>query len=173
LSLAAAALLVACGTRVSTPSGQDAAAPSRDASPAARGDAPAATLASTFDALVTAEAVFPDAAQRALYRAVPPETQDGRRVYGYELKPQPGMDPKRHFHLVSVAISTAKGPPDAGPSTLAGPNGAFTEFTARTSDGRFDVSASEGNLLPDSVELPAFDLTRAARSIAERYAALQ
>ena len=140
---------------------------------ATSGAAPLTPLAAAFDALVTAEALFPDPALRALYRVVAAETREEQRVYGFELEPQPGMEPTRHFHLVSIAISAAKGPLDSSPTTLAGPDGTFNELAVRTSDGRYDVSVSEGNLLPDSVDLPAFDLTRAARAIADRYAGLR
>gem|GEM_PF-3450251 len=165
-------LLAACGSDTGAPGGSDGTPPaSPDATVATAKGGAAASIADTFDRLVTAETVFPDAAQRGLYRVVPAEMHEGKRVYGFELEPQTGMKPERHFHVISVTIGPAEGALEAGPSTLAGPNGAFNEVAARTSDGRYDVSVSEGNLLPASVELPAFDLTRTARSIAERYGA--
>jgi hypothetical protein len=119
--------------------------------------------------LVKAELLFPDEKQRALYRELPAEPLQGKRAYGFELKPQPGMQPNRHFHLVTVAVAPAAGVPDAGLSTLAGPNGAFTAYTLRTADERFDITVSDGNLLPNRVDLPPFDLTRGARALADRY----
>jgi hypothetical protein len=134
---------------------------------------PSTLLAAVFDSVVTAELVFPEAQQRALYRVVPPETREHKRVYGFELKPQPGMQRERHFHIVSISVASATGSIERGPSTLAGPTGAFNEVWLRTGDARYELSVSDGNLLPESVEVPAFDLTSTARRISERYAALR
>jgi hypothetical protein len=179
-----ALLLVACESRAGSignpPAAQDESAvtPGAATTVSAAIAAPVAPvlspLAQLFDTVVTVEALFPDPAQRALYRAVPPETREEQRVYSFELRPQPGMEPERHFHLVSVAIgAAAKGRLDPSPASLEGPNGTFNELAVRTSDGRYDVSVSEGNLMPDSVALPVFDLTRAAKAIAARYAGLR
>jgi len=134
---------------------------------------PAPIALSDFDRVVKLEVVFPDATQHALYRELPVATQQGKRIYAFELKPQRGMNPKRHFHIVSVAVGTATGSLDAGPSTLAGPNGAFNLYAMHTADGRFEISVSDGNLLPNSVDLPLFDLTRAASALADRYERLR
>ncbi|HEX6243138.1 MAG TPA: hypothetical protein VFZ61_19630 [Polyangiales bacterium] len=165
-------LLLACESGAGAPGNADGPkATAQHAAPAVHTPAPPTSLAATFDALVTADLLFSSSAQRALYRAVPPETLEDRRVYGFELEPQPGMEPNRHFHVVSVSIGPAKGTLDAEPVTLAGPNGAFTELAIRTADGLYDVSVSEGSLLPDAVKSSPFDLSRAARSVADRYRA--
>jgi hypothetical protein len=167
-----ACLIAACETGANLPASADVAkAADHHTATAAPTLAPPASLAATFDALITAELLFSSSAQRARYRAVPPEMQEDRRVYGFELEPQPGMEPSRHFHVVSVTVGPAKGALDTEPVTLTGPSGAFTELAVRTSDGLYDVSVSEGNLLPDSIQSSPFDLPRAARSIADRYRA--
>jgi hypothetical protein len=40
---------------------------------------------------------------------------------------------------------------------------------ARTPDGAYDVSISEASLLPESVDLPAFDLDNALGGVLGRY----
>jgi hypothetical protein len=161
--------LVACG-----PCSRDASAPARpgQAQPATGGSGAsvdrAAVAARIFDDVVRPEILFPDPAERALYQALPVGDVHGIRAYGFQLKPQPGMDAKRHFHIISVAAAPTGTLPAAGGS-VAGPNGAFSERTLRTSDQRYDVRVSEGMLLPDDVKLRAFDLDRAARAITSRY----
>jgi hypothetical protein len=126
-----------------------------------------------FDTVVRADVVFPDAAQRALYKEVPVQTIRGARVYGFELQPQPGMQPNRHFHIVSAAVSRVDERVDAGPEGVSfGPNGGFWEKAVRTADGRYEIRMSEGMLLPDSAKVPEFDLGRAAEAISSRYRGL-
>jgi hypothetical protein len=170
--LAASCFLWACKAKPQQPGSLDASGVQPVEAGANVPRAAWAALAD-FDRVVRPEIVFPDAQQRAQYRELPITTHETKRIYTFELKPLPGMDPKRHFHVVSVAVGAATGPIDAGPSTLAGPNGAFNVYSLRTADGRFAISVSDGNLLPDSVDLPLFDLTRAARAVAERYEGLR
>ena len=123
-----------------------------------------------FDKVVRAGVVFPDAAQRALYKELPVQTIRGARVYGFALQPQPGMQHDRHFHIVSVAVSRVGDRADAGPEGLSlGPNGGFWEKAIRTADGRYEIRMSEGMLLPDSVKVPEFDLGRAAQAISSQF----
>jgi hypothetical protein len=122
-----------------------------------------------FDRIVTADALFAETAQRAQYRELPVATHEDKRIYAFELKPQSGMKPDRHFHLISVAVRRASGAVDAGPSMFVGPNGAFNSYGLNTSHGLFEISVSEGNLLPNSVEVPVFDLITSAAALAMRY----
>jgi hypothetical protein len=138
--------------------------------PSTRNGDPGAEGLQLFDKVVRAEVVFPDAAQRALYKELPVQTVRGDRLYGFELQPQPGMQQNRHFHIVSVAVSRVGAHADAGLEGLSfGPNGGFWEKVVRTADGRYDIRMAEGMLLPDSVKVPEFDLGRAAQAISGRY----
>jgi len=113
-----------------------------------------------LDALVTAEVVFPDPAQRKLFAVQPPGTEGHTRGYGFELLPQPGMVKERHFMLVSVTFAHASLGRDTASdpvlSSTAGPNGSFLEALARTGDGAYDVRVSLAMLLPEGVRLAAF-----------------
>ena len=113
-----------------------------------------------LDALVTAEVVFPDPAQRKLFAVQPPGTEGDMRGYGFELLPQPGMVKERHFMLVSVTFAHASLGREASIeptlSSTAGPNGSFLEALARTRDGAYDVRVSLAMLLPESVQVAAF-----------------
>jgi hypothetical protein len=125
-----------------------------------------------FDRVVSRDALFPEG-ERDLYQVMPAQEVQGKRVYAFLLKPQAGMDPSRHFHTVSIAVMPSAGALDGGSVRgLAGPNGSFNQLDARTADGRFDLLLSQGGLLPEQVMPPAFDLTRAAQELANRYAAL-
>src|SRR5262245_54163694 len=80
-----------------------------------------------FDRVVTAESVFPDGAQRGLYRMLPPVTENGQRSYTFQLKPQRGMDEARDFNLVTITWARGgqlvKSPGlTAAPSGTVGPN---------------------------------------------------
>jgi hypothetical protein len=122
-----------------------------------------------LDAIVTPELVFPDPATRQLYDAIPPETsQEGWRSYGFLLKPQPGMTPERHFHIVSVTWAPAGTLPQ-GLRGIGGPNGGFVDWAASTADGLYDIRVSEGTLLPDTVVLPEFELEETTERLLQGY----
>jgi len=105
-----------------------------------------------LDALITAELVFPDPAQRRLFAAQPPSTEGGVRGYGFEFLPQPGMLTERHFVIVAVTFAPASPARDTrldpGLSSTAGPGGSFLEAVGRTRDGVYDVRVSFAMLLP-------------------------
>jgi hypothetical protein len=141
--------------------------------------APAASAARELgtrrlDSLVTAEALFPDAAQRRLYRVLPPVTDQARRSYAFQLLPQPGMDPVRHFHLITVTwvpagqLSKAPGICAAGVGT-GGPGGGFVDACVQTADRAWDVRVTLGSLLPAGVQVPDFDVAAAADGLLRRY----
>jgi hypothetical protein len=133
---------------------------------------PAAESWQVFDRVVTAESLFPDPAQRALYRVLPVESVHGRRVYGFTLVPQAGMQENRHFHIIAVAV-LPRGADAGSASAFAGPNGGFSEYVQQTTDGRYELRVSEGMLLPDTVELPPFDAPKAAQGLSNRYDSLK
>jgi hypothetical protein len=137
-------------------------------------DTPATTAAlaaadiALFDRLVTAESVFPDPRQRALYRMLPPVSEPGQRSYAFQLNPQPGMEETRHFHLIT--ITWARGDqPAAALSGVGGPAGGFVDASAQTHDRAYHVRVSLGELLPDSVHIPSFDVEKAAANLAKLY----
>ncbi len=125
-----------------------------------------------FDRLVTAEALFPDPAQRELYRMLPPVTENGQRTYTFRLKSQPGLDEKRHFDLITVTwapggkLGKSKG---AGISGAGGPGGGFLDAFAQTFDGKYDVRVSRGMLLSAACQVPDFDVAKAAATMASLY----
>ncbi len=127
-----------------------------------------------FDALVSPSAIFPDPSQRALYQAHAPSTDDGRRSYVFELKHQAGMTTNRHFHLITITWAragtfvTSGGAPRIQSST-GGPNGGFVDAAAQTADKAYDVNVSEAMLLPDAVQVPDFDLAKAAAALVQSY----
>lgn len=147
--------------------------------PAAAGaSAPTATAGGfrRFDSLVTAETVFPDNVQRQLYRVLPPVTDHGRRSYAFQLLAQPGMDPVRHFQLVTVTWARGgqltKAPDTcASPGGAGGPGGGFADACAQTADRAWDVRVTLGSLLPDSVRAPDFDVSAAAANMVRLYQA--
>jgi hypothetical protein len=115
-----------------------------------------------------------DADRRALMQAQPGSTENGYRHYVFELKAQPGMAPERHYDSIVVSfappgsfVEVAAREPKL--SNTAGPNGSVLEAALRTSDGRFDVRVSEAALLPDTVELTAFDVAGAAQALSRSY----
>jgi hypothetical protein len=116
-----------------------------------------------FDSIVTPEAVFPDPAVRALFELTPPETSEkGWRGYSFTLIQQPDMN-NRHFCIISVVWAPA-GTFHQGFRGTGGPGGGFVDFSTQTSDGKYDLRVSLGDLLPNTVNVPEFDLD----SIAER-----
>jgi hypothetical protein len=127
-----------------------------------------------FDALVSPSAIFSDPSQRALYKAHAPSTDDGRRSYVFELTHQAGMTPNRHFHLITITWAragtfvTSGGAPRSQSST-GGPNGGFVDAAAQTADKAYDVNVAEGMLLPDAVQVPDFDLAKAAAALVQSY----
>jgi hypothetical protein len=129
-----------------------------------------------FDRLVTAESVFPDRTQRSLYRMLPPVTENGQRSYIFQLNSQPTMDEARHFNLVTITWvrhgQLVKSPGVAAtPSGVGGPGGGFVDAFAQTDDRAYDVRVSQGMLLPDSVNVPAFDVEKAAADMVRLYEA--
>jgi hypothetical protein len=121
-----------------------------------------------FDRLVTAESVFPDPRQRALYRMLPPVSEDGQRAYAFQLMQQPGMEEPRHFHLITITWARG-GQPAAALSSVGGPAGGFVDASAQTHDRAYHVRVSLGELLPDSVHIPSFDVEKAAANLAKLY----
>jgi len=127
-----------------------------------------------FDRLVTAESVFPDRAQRSLYRMRPPVIEAGQRSYTFQLNSQPTMDEDRHFNLVTITWvrhgHLGKTPEaSATPSGMGGPGGGFVDAFAQTGDRAYDVRVSQGMLLPDGVNAPAFDVEKAAAHMVRLY----
>lgn len=126
-----------------------------------------------LDALVTPATIFPDPTQRALYEMHVPASDSGRRSYVFELKAQPGMVANRHFHLITITWARAgtfvgtDGAPRVG--STGGPGGAFVNAVAQTADKAYDVRVSEAMLLPEMVQVPPFDLTKAAAMLARSY----
>lgn len=162
--------LAACGDAGTPPQAAPIAPPAVVSAPAAPVDV------ASFDRIVNAETVFPDPAVRARYRAQPPVTENGQRSYAFQLLPQPGMDEKRHFGLVT--ITWARGgsfvkPGAAAPSGVGGPGGGFIDAFAQTADGAYDVRVTQGMLLPAGIELPAFDIRKAAAEMVRLYQAQQ
>jgi hypothetical protein len=121
-----------------------------------------------FDRLVTAESVFPDPQQRALYRMLPPVSEEGQRTYAFELNTQPGMEKPRHFNLITITWGRG-GQAAAALSGVGGPGGGFVDASAQTNDRAFYVRVSLGELLPNSVHVPSFDVEKAAADLAKRY----
>jgi hypothetical protein len=171
--------LVVAGGGFACPA-SSAPAPAVAKPPAARAPADAGTSRPSppplepFDALVTPELVFPVAAQRAHYRPHPPLTEDGRRSYSFELLPQPGMVPSRHYHLITFTVARAgtfirQPSPEPTVSGTGGPNGGLVDASVQTADGAYDLSVSEAMLLPDSVQPPEFRVTAALRELRQRY----
>lgn len=128
-----------------------------------------------FDRLVTLESVFPDRLQRGLYRMLPPVTENGQRAYTFQLVPQAGMNEARHFNLVTITWARggefvkSQGPAAAVPSGIGGPGGGFIDAVAQTADRAYDVRVTQGMLLPDSVDLPAFDVEKVAADMIRLY----
>lgn len=140
------------------------------------GDQSAGNGLEVFDVIVTPDVVFPDAAERPLYEREPPSTENERRVFAFSLKPQPGMATDRHFQFVTIAITRVKaGVAEAAPalSGTGGPSGGFVEAKVWTRDGRYRVEATVGSLLPITVQPPAIDPERIAKSVDARYDAVQ
>ncbi|MBK7664979.1 MAG: hypothetical protein IPJ21_15820 [Sterolibacteriaceae bacterium] len=129
-----------------------------------------------FDRLVTLESVFPDRLQRGLYRMLPPVTENGQRAYTFQLVPQARMNEARHFNLVTIVWARGgtfvkpQGSPVV-PSSTGGPNGGFIDAVAQTDDHAYDVRVSLAMLLPDSVDLPAFDVEKVAADMIRLYQA--
>jgi len=170
--------LAGCGDAGTPPQNAPVAPPAVVSAPVAPGAAAPAALADValFDRFVNVETVFPDPAVRARYRAQPPVTENGQRSYAFQLLPQSGMDEKRHFGLVT--ITWARGgsfvkPGAAAPSGVGGPGGGFIDAFAQTADGAYDVRVTQGMLLPAGVELPAFDIRKAAADMVRLYQAQQ
>lgn len=130
--------------------------------------------AALFDRLVSLESVFSDRAQRGLYQMLDPVAEEGMRTYAFRLSPQPGMDPARHFNLVTVTWAPAgrfvKSPATAvTTSGSGGPHGGFVDGFAQTADRAYDVRVTQGSLLPDGVEAPAVDVEKTAANMVRLY----
>lgn len=128
-----------------------------------------------LDALITPATIFPDPAERVLYEMHAPVSDDDRRSYVFELKAQPGMVANRHFQLITISWAragtfvAADGAPRVGSS--GGPGGAIMDAVAQTADKAYDVQVSEAMLLPETVQVPQFDLTKTAAMLVQNYGA--
>ena len=124
---------------------------------------------SFFDSIVTPEAMLPDPAERALFEMLPPETfEKGLRGYGLALIQQPGMNPNRHFCIISATWAPA-GTFHQGLGGLAGPGGGFVDWVVRTPDDKYDLRVTLGTLLPVEVDMPDIDLESTAKRLLLRY----
>lgn len=128
-----------------------------------------------LDALMTPVTIFPDSAQRALYEMHAPVSENGRRSYVFELKAQPGMVADRHFQLITITWARAGTfvGSDGKPRLVStgGPGGAIVDALAQTADKAYDLQVSEAMLLPETVQVPQFDLDRAAATLVQSYGA--
>jgi hypothetical protein len=138
---------------------RDRSAPKAEAPPTPAVEAPPTKDLTFFDDIVTPEAVFPDPVARALYEVQPPITSEkGWRSYAFVLPQQQGMNPNRHFHIISVICAPA-GTFHQGLGGTGGPGGGFVDWGAHTPDGKYDLRITIGMLLPDTVVLPEFDFS--------------
>jgi hypothetical protein len=112
-----------------------------------------------------------------LYEAQAPANEGEQRSYTFALKPQAGMNPTRHFQIVTVTWtrmnSTAKPRgSSAAISGTGGPNGSFVERMAQTRDHRYDVRVTLGELLPNTARSAAVDVAQIADRLVDRHAEL-
>jgi len=105
----------------------------------------------------------------------PPLTENGRRSYVFELRPQPAMTPGRHFQVVTVtwarasAFDTVVGKPRL--RSTGGPGGSIVDAAVRTEDQAYDVNISLAALLPGTIDPPSIDLEKAVLALARRHEA--
>jgi hypothetical protein len=164
-TLVAAWLITGCACAGAPPQPAPSGAP-----PGASRGNPADTA--LLDRITTLETLFPEAADRDLYETHP-VAEGVQRSYTFALKSQPGFDPARHFQLVTVSwtpLDNAK-PRGSGATTgTGGPDGSFVEQTAQTSDKKYDVRVTLGELLPANAKSATVDVAEIANRLVERYA---
>lgn len=127
-----------------------------------------------LDALVGPSTIFPDLSERAFYEMHVPSSDDGRRSYVFALKHQTAMAPGRHFHVIAITWAragtfVASGGAPRIRSSTGGPNGGFVDVVAQTADKAYDVNVSEAKQLPHAVQIPEFDLAKAAAALLQSY----
>jgi hypothetical protein len=132
---------------------------------------------SLLDRVTTLETLFPNDSDRMLYETKEAATEGGHRTYTFALKPQPGMDPARHFQIATITwmrVEAAAKPAPQNPGAIGtgGPNGSFVERTARTRDNKYDMRVTLGELLPSTVKTASIDLAQVAVRLVDRYATL-
>jgi len=132
-------------------------------------DKPAEDKGSVLDSVVVMETVFLTADRSKVERSTKVGA-DGVRVYAFALRPQPGMNPVRHFYLLTVSAVPKGAPFSHFMANTAGPGGAFVEQRTRTGDGAFELVLRLGTLLPAEVRAPELELAQAARALTDRYA---
>jgi hypothetical protein len=125
-----------------------------------------------LDRVTTLETVVADAASRERYEAKDAVTENGQRSYTFALKSQPGMDPSRHFQIITVTWGrpgTFSNVGANGASGTGGPGGGFVERTVQTSDRAYDVRVALGELLPNTAKTAAVDLDALAQRLLNEY----
>ena len=127
-----------------------------------------------LDQLTTLETIFPNASDRALYTAHDPVMENDQRSYTFVLKPQPGMDPPRHFQTISVTWARAQtfltsDSTSSDLSSTGGPNGSVIEKSVQTADRMYDIRLTQGELLPNTAKTAAIDIEALARRILDTY----
>ncbi len=101
-----------------------------------------------------------------------PATEGETRAYGFELLPQPGIDPTRHYQLIALTYKHAAGTGLRGEPVLSGtggPNGSMVDVAAQTAEDVLEVRVSVTLLLPDTVSPPSFDPKQALSEALHRY----
>lgn len=126
---------------------------------------------SSLDRLTTLESIFPTAADRALYNAADPVIENHTRSYTFLLKPQPGMNPSRHFQAVTITWMRPDANVKSGSATsgTGGPNGSFVEKVVQTPDRAYNIRVTRGELLPGKAKTGAVDVDRLAQKLLDNY----
>lgn len=132
---------------------------------------PAEGKGSVLDAVMVTETVFAEADRSRVAQSAQ-VGPDGVRTYTFALRPEPGMNPARHFYLLTVLAVPRGARSSLGTANTAGPGGAFVEQRTRTGDGAFELVLRLGALLPAEVREPALALDHVARALTDRYATL-
>jgi hypothetical protein len=129
-----------------------------------------------FDALTSLSTILADAVHRRKYLAHLAVSEGGRRTYAFELRPQAGMTPGRHFQLITITWARADERPDRSSvpavASSGGPGGSITDAAARTNDQCFDLRVSLATLLPNAADAADIDPGQVARSLIRDYAAV-
>ena len=117
--------------------------------------------------------MVPETALRELYAETEAVTENGQRSYAFTLKSQPGMDPSRHFQIITVTWGRpgmlASGSGNSGVSGIGGPNGGFVDKVSTTSDRAYEVRVALGELLPNIVKAPRVDLDTLSQRLVNEY----
>jgi hypothetical protein len=125
-----------------------------------------------LDRVTTVETLVPDASQRDLYEEKQAVTENDQRSYTIALKSQPGMDPARHFQIITVTWGrpgTFSKAGANGASGTGGPGGGFVEKTVETPDGTYEVRVALGELLPNTAKTAALDLDMLTQRLFNEY----